>query len=162
MRWYLLPVRQPTKGNIVSVVSLFYDPLGLVTPVTVHLKVFIQKLCESVAEWDQLITGDNLQRWRSLVQDLQEVPTVTIPRYLFEDIAGEFGPCELWGFCDASMTAYAAVVYIVARDGTSKGVKFITSKTRVAPTQTQIIPSLRLELLSALLLARLITSVSHT
>ena len=36
--------------------------------------------------------------------------------------------------------------------------RFVTSKTRVAPTQTQIIP--RLELLSVLLLARLITSIS--
>ena len=131
----------------------------IVTPVTVRFKVFIQKLCESVIEWDQLITGDNLRSWQSLVQDLQEVPAVTTPRYLYEDSAGEFDACELWGFCDASMTAYAAVVYIVARDGTSRLVRFVTSKTRVAPTQTQTIP--RLELLAALLLARLITSVSH-
>ena len=150
---------EPTKRNIVSVVSRFFDPLGLVTPVTVRFKVFIQKLCESVAEWDQLIAGDNLRRWQSLVQNLQEVPAVTTPRYLFEDSAREFDTSELWGFCDASMTAYAAVVYIVARSGTSRLVRFVTSKTRVAPTQTQTIP--RLELLSALLLARLITSVSH-
>ena len=34
---------------------------------------------------------------------------------LFNDIAEEFDSYELWGFCDTSMTAYAAVVYKVAR-----------------------------------------------
>ena len=58
------------------------------------------------------------------------------------------------------MTAYAAVVYIVAKGSTGELVRFVTSKTRVAPTQTQTIP--RLELLSTLLLARLTTSVSQS
>ena len=52
------------------------------------------------------------------------------------------------------------MVYIVAMGSTGELVRFVTSKTRVAPTQTQTIP--RLELLSALLLARLTTSVSHS
>ena len=61
-------------------------------------------------------------------------------------------------FVMLQITAYAAVVYIVARDGTSRLVRFVTSKIRDAPTQTKTIS--RLELLSALLLARLISSVS--
>ena len=149
---------EPTKRNIVSVVSRFYDPLGIISPITVRFKIFIQKLCDSVAEWDQLIAGDNLQKWHSLVAELQGVPAVSIPRYLFDDV--EYASYELWGFCDASMAAYAAVVYIVAKGSTGELVRFVTSKTRVAPIQTQTIP--RLELLSALLLARLITSVSHS
>ena len=97
---------EPTKRNIVSVVSRFYDPLGLISPVTVRFKIFIQKLCESVAEWDQLIAGDNLWKWHSLVAKLQGVPAVSIPRYLFDDYSAvEFDSYELWGFCDASMTA---------------------------------------------------------
>ena len=113
-----------------------------------------------MAEWDQLIAGDNLRKWHSLVVELQGVPAVSIPRYLYDDSTVEFDSYELWGFCDASMTVYAAVVYIVAKGSTGELVRFVTSKTRVAPTQTQTIP--RLELLSALLLARLTTSVSHS
>lgn len=53
------------------------------------------------------------------------------------------------------MAAYAAVVYIARDRGTPS---FFVSKTRVAPLKTQSIP--RLELMSALILSRLITSVA--
>ena len=61
-------------------------------------------------------------------------------------------------FCDASTSAYAAVVYMVVKSTNGEFTRFIASKTKIAPTQTQTIP--RLKLLSALLLARLITSIT--
>lgn len=64
----------------------------------------------------------------------------------------------LCGFCDASTKAYAAVVYLVIKTDCGVKVQFIVAKTRVSPTQKLTIP--RLELLSALLLARLINTVS--
>ena len=64
---------------------------------------------------------------------------------------------RLYGFCDASIAAYAAVIYLVEENSDDNHSSFIVSKTRVAPLQTQTIP--RLELLSALLLARLMVNV---
>jgi len=58
------------------------------------------------------------------------------------------------------LSAYAAVVYLVIETNTGESLKFIMSKARVAPTQPQTVP--QLELLSALLLAQLITSVSNS
>ena len=63
------------------------------------------------------------------------------------------------GFCDASSKAYAAVVYLVTVSEDTE-VTFVTIKSRVALLQTQTIP--RLELLSALLLAHLITTVADS
>ncbi len=63
----------------------------------------------------------------------------------------------LVGFCDASTRAYATVVYIHIKMASQHVTRFVASKSRVAPLQTQTIP--RLELLSALLLSRLIVSV---
>ena len=60
--------------------------------------------------------------------------------------------------CDASTRAYAAVVYLRIEAGSETSVRFVASKTRVSLVGNQTIP--RLELLSALLLARLITTVS--
>ena len=60
---------------------------------------------------------------------------------------------KLVGFCDAYLRAYVAIVYVLSDDSCM----FVASKTRVAPLKTQTIP--RLELLGALLLAKLITSV---
>jgi len=67
---------------------------------------------------------------------------------------------RLYGFCDASTIAYAAVVYLAEEDEHETRLSFMVAKTRVAPLKSQIIP--RLELLSALLLTRLISTVSES
>ena len=66
----------------------------------------------------------------------------------------------LCGFCDASILPYAAIVYLVTVREEDVHISFVTAKTRVAPLQSQTIP--RLELLSALLLSRLITTVADS
>ena len=70
------------------------------------------------------------------------------------------GVYELHGFCDGSIVAYAAVLYLVIKSPDTCTVRMIASKSRVAPIQQQTIP--RLELLGALLLARLMKSVIHS
>ena len=66
---------------------------------------------------------------------------------------------QLHGFCDSPLTGYAAVVYLRAKSGASIQTAFVASKTRVALLGLTI-PSL--ELLSALILSRLITTVEET
>ena len=66
---------------------------------------------------------------------------------------------SLCGFCDASLKAYAAMIYLVIETPDGRHVRFVASKTRVSPLKTQNISWL--ELLSALLLTRLIVSVTQ-
>ena len=68
---------------------------------------------------------------------------------------------ELHGFSDASQRAYAAVIYMRSRysDGRVE-VRLVASKSRVAPLKKQSIP--RLELLGAVLLARLVNKFNST
>ena len=66
----------------------------------------------------------------------------------------------LCGFCDASLEAYAAVVYLLMETENGHSVRFLAAKTRVSPLRRQSIP--RLELLSALLLSRLMRSISQS
>ena len=61
-------------------------------------------------------------------------------------------------FCDASELAYAAVLYVRCDYGNDHiETRLVAAKTRVAPIKQQTIP--RLELLGALILARLLRSV---
>ena len=60
----------------------------------------------------------------------------------------------LYGFCDASAAAYAAVVYLCVE---TEQAHFVASETKMSPLSQQTI--LRFELLSCLLIARLITHV---
>ena len=109
--------------------------------------------------WDQPLEGRLLTSWKSLVADLQQGQPLSIPRCYLDGISNEVRSYELCGFCDASTSAYAAVVYLVVHTDAGRFVRFVVSKTRVAPVQRQTVP--RLELLSALLLARLISSVTE-
>ena len=151
---------EPTKRSVVSLVGRFYDPLDFTAPVTIRFKILFQELCESKLDWDQPLSGKLLSRWSSLITDLQEGQLMSIPRCYFNGIDSKIVSCSLCGFYDASVSAYAAVVYLVIRTENGNFVKFIASKTRVAPLQRQTIP--RLELLSAVLLARLVSNITNS
>ena len=149
---------EPTKRNVVSIIGKFYDPLGFLAPVIIRFKGLFQRLCERQLQWDEALP-DALQReWEALVKDLHDSCSVSIPRSYYEGIDEDVCSYTLGGFCDASTTAYAAVVYLVMKTQRKSRTQFLVAKTRVAPMKALTIP--RLELLSALLLARLITTVS--
>lgn len=84
---------------------------------------------------------------------------ILLPHCYFYNISERVISSIIHGFCDASKMAYAAVTYLVTRTASSTYVRFLTSKTRVAPIDKQTIP--RLELLSCLILARLLKDVEE-
>ena len=134
-------LNSPTKRAVVSALSRFYDPFGILSPVIITFKVFLQELTKSKIDWNQPLTGSPLEKWKLLVSGLCNGLPITITRVYFNS---ETQPdsYHLCGFCDASVLAFAAVVYLVITSGTKHVVKFVTSKTRVAPPITQTIPRL--------------------
>ena len=104
---------EPTKRNIVSLVGKFYDPLGILAPVVVKFKMFLQTMCEAKLEWDQPLPTDLLSKWQKLSAGLLEAQTISIPRCCTEQVEEEVISYTLCGFCDASFGAYAAVVYLL-------------------------------------------------
>ena len=146
----------PTKRNTVSLATRFYDPLDVISPLTVRFKLLFQQLCERKLDWDEPLTGELLTEWESLSLDLQRFRPIKIPRCYTEAESSPVNSYSLLGYCDASQRAYAAVVYLQVETTVSQ---FLCSKTRVAPVKKVTIP--RLELLSALLLARLISTIQR-
>ena len=151
---------KPTKRNIIGLSARFYDPLGFLSPVTVQFKMLFQDVCAARLNWDELLSGALLTKWNSLLLGLEQSRTLCIPRCYFSRFAETTScACTLIGFCDASQKAYAAVVFLRMRTADECVTHFVASKTRVAPLHGQTIP--RLELLSALLLARLLTTITQ-
>lgn len=63
---------------------------------------------------------------------LTELNGIRIPRWIETTSTQE--NVEMHGFCDASMKAYAAVIYIRTTDDTGNvTVRLLTAKTKVAP-----------------------------
>ena len=113
--------------------------------------MLFQQLCKAKLEWDDLLTGDLLDQWNRLVADLMGAQPLIVPRCYFKDVDVTDGVYSLQGFCDASLRAYAAVIYLRLETSYGVYVQFVAAKSRVAPISEQTIP--RLELLGALLLS---------
>ena len=152
---------EPTKRNVVSVVGRFFDPLGFLSPIVIKFKIFFKELCltNCKLDWDQPLSGVALAKWSGLIDDLRNGPVIRISRYcLLHSV--EVRSYRLAGFCDTSLKAYSAVAYIMIETDVSVYCKLISSKTKVSPVQEHTIP--RLELLGAVLLARLVNSITKS
>jgi hypothetical protein len=150
---------EPTKRNVIGIISRFYDPLGVLAPITVKLKMFFQELCQSKVEWDEELSSELKKKWEHLILDLENIESTMIPRCYQAGIEEKVLSYSLQGFCDASLKAYGAVVYLKMTTSLGTFIRFVIAKTRVSPINKQTIP--RLELLSAVILARLISTVTR-
>ena len=99
-----------TKG---LTIAQLYDPLGIVSPVTVLLKLVFQDVCKAGFGWDEPIPKNIVDRWEEVICDLRSVGTVEIKRHVFENINNsEIQSLELHDFGDGSSVAFAAAVYL--------------------------------------------------
>ena len=146
-----------TKHSVLKLAAKILDPLECINAITINLKMLFQQLCIDKIEWDKPLTGQYHEQYTKLLNDLEKVNNVYIHRSLFKqnDMAKKV---EIHGFSDASERVHAAVVYrrIEYNDGKVE-TQFLASKSKVSPIRTQSV--LRLELLGACLLARLVQSL---
>jgi len=132
-----------------------FDPLGFLSPFVITLEMLFQTLCTDKVKWDKPLPGKFQPKWDSTLHDLTLLSSIRIPRCLIRTLPKS---TYLHGFCDASERAYAAVLYLSSTyENGVIDVKLICAKTRVSPTKPQTIP--RLELLGAVILARLVHTV---
>ena len=144
---------EPTKRNVVSVTAKLYDPMGFLSPIITEFKIFFQELCKAKISWDEPLEGELKNEWLKLATGLQCISSFTVSRFYFQEVTEKIVSCSLHGFGDASSKAYAAVIYLHVTTTMGSYVKFLASRSRVAPAKQETIP--RLELLAALTLARL-------
>ena len=105
--------------------------------------MLLQDLCANKSEWDGKISESGKKFIQEWLKDLEKVQRVVISRYYFPEETRRVGTASLHRFGDASKGAYCASLE--------------ASKSRVTPLAPMSIP--RLELIAALILARLIASM---
>ena len=134
-----------------KIIARIFDPLGLITPITTSLKVFLQKLFKQHLDRDEDLSGH---------LKTEKTKEIHIPSYYHGHLLEKSDTIELLAFCGSSEEAYAASVYARVTQNSDSHVRLVTSKSRVAPLDKQTVP--RLELLSCLILSRLMNSVVDT
>lgn len=144
---------QVTKRQILSIVSSNFDPLGLVSPVTIVGKVLFQDCTRLQLDWDEPVPDEVNCKWRAWMTSFGDLKDVMIPRCIKPHTFDESN-IELHHFSDASERAYGCCSYIrcVNKNGEIH-TALIMSKGKVTPTKPLSIP--RLELQAATLSARI-------
>ncbi|XP_044742314.1 uncharacterized protein LOC123304708, partial [Chrysoperla carnea] len=145
-----------TKRNILKTVMRIWDPLGLLVPVSLHMKLLIQELWLLKLGWDEPIPNYLQNIWKAFQNELNDLSQIKIPRHIGFKTGSSL---ELLAFCDASSKAYAAVIYsrIIDPDRHLQ-LHILCAKSKVAPVKT-ILTIPRLELCATLLLAKLLKCV---
>ena len=79
------------------------------SPFIVTGKILFQNITKGKLEWDDQLPTDIMDEWKNWSNDLHLVNELTLPRCVNKLLSAKF---ELVGFCDASIQAYSAVIYI--------------------------------------------------
>ena len=147
-----------TKRVVLSFLARTFDPLGLITPFTMYIKCLFQDLWQLGLDWDAEVPQRVERQFYQWMAGLNLLKSWPIPRSYTGRPWGDKVEVMLHAFGDASEKGYGACVYLVVRfeDGTESS-SLVMSKARVAPLKRITLP--RLELMGALLCARLLTFV---
>ena len=146
-----------TKRKLLGLIARQFDPLGLLTPYTVSLKILFQDVWRAGHDWDTPLPDDVQDEIEGWVEGLGKINKWNIPRRITRQSWTGQKNSELAVFVDASEKAYGCCIYMKTFNENGPYVTLVTSKVRVAPLKRVTLP--RLELLSALLGARLLNFV---
>ena len=146
-----------TKRSLLKFIGSIFDPLGMISPLTVSMRLLFRNLWKEKYDWDQPLPKEFAVMIEKFYELYKCLKNLSIPRFLG---CLSTGKVMLFGFCDASMQAIGCVFYVVSCFESYVASNFLCSKARLAPLKETItIP--RLELLSCLLLINLYVAFKH-
>ena len=100
---------QLTKRHALSMTSKLYDPLGMLSPVTLVARLFIAELWDQKIDWDQPLPPNFSEKWQSIEKDLNAASRLEFSRWVNFDKAQ---PVSLHVFTDASKSALGVAAYL--------------------------------------------------
>ncbi|XP_071746196.1 uncharacterized protein [Lepeophtheirus salmonis] len=134
------------KITILSAIARILDPLGIVAPVLIELRIAFQSLWARGMDWDTVLEVKEADVWKTKIKSLELLKEVQIIRLLRPK--NVVGRPEIHGFDDGGELAYGACVFVRwrLRDGSFE-LRFIAAKSYVAPIRIKSIPRIELNLL---------------
>ena len=117
-----------SKCNALTLISSLFDPLGLLSPLSIRGRIFMQSLWKLKINWDEPLSKESIKTLTDILREFQHASEFTFPRRVIFEVS------ELHVFIDASSKAYSAVAYVV--DTNNRNSNILVSKARVAPCQS--------------------------
>merc|ERR1711891_115182 len=130
-----------TRRILMSQIHSIYDPLGLLSPITIKFKLVLQKMVEAKLDWDDPLEGELEKEAKSALVEMIGTKSVSFPRC----VLGEQYKRKGWmlvGFWDGGKPASACCLYArtplseEGPEGETHQVRLLAGKARVTPTSS--------------------------
>ena len=90
-----------TVQKLLSLIACLFDPLGIIAPVIITLKIILQEIWKEGLAWDDSLPKEKIKSIQTWIDNYMCSPPIEIPRCLTVDVATRKA-CELHVFTDAS------------------------------------------------------------
>ncbi|XP_022180598.1 uncharacterized protein LOC111040844 [Myzus persicae] len=74
------PPAHMTKRSLLSDINRIFDPIGLITPILIKGKIFLQQLWLLKLSWDSILPADLQARWINFYSSLESLDKLSISR----------------------------------------------------------------------------------
>ena len=130
---------KPTKRNVLQAMASIFDPLGLLAPMTVNLKLLYQDICNEKYEWDDDLSEEFVQRWETFKAQMKEAEMFELSRkYCFLDVNDPIVNVQLHAFSDASQNIYASILYMrFQMKSNLVKLSLVSSRNRIISTKSK-------------------------
>ena len=92
----------PTKRQLSSFIASVYNPLGIINPFVIHLKVLFQMVCREKLGQNDILSEDCLKEWHLISNDIKQVQNIEISHW-YGDFKGAV-KVEVHGLLEASVS----------------------------------------------------------
>uniref|UniRef100_A0A6P6Y266 Uncharacterized protein LOC113793719 n=1 Tax=Dermatophagoides pteronyssinus TaxID=6956 RepID=A0A6P6Y266_DERPT len=123
-----------TRRDLLAIIGKFFDPYGFLDPWKLKLRLLYRQTIH--LDWDAQIPNDIIEQVENHLIDAEKLSDLKMNRYLPAD-------GEIYGFSDASASAYGYVIYIRKNEQ----MHFLFGKAKLAPSKAQSIVELELRAL---------------
>ena len=134
-----------TQRKIFSLLSSIFDPFGLLSPLTIRVKIVLQLILKLGRKWVNLIPQELHNALQKVLNSYFAMPEIRIPRTVHN--FSKTTSSQLHIIVDASMAAMAAAAYLRTTNSqaTPPQVCFLMGKCKVAPIKQMSVPKMELE-----------------
>ena len=68
------------KTNALALISSLFDPLGLLSPLSIRGRIFLQTLWKAKVSWDELLTEEHTNILAEILREFQRASEFFFPR----------------------------------------------------------------------------------
>ena len=90
-----------------------FDPLGLISPITLQGKLLFKLLFIDKSDWDDEMNDIIKQKFLKFLNDLKNIKQISMSRFIYGAFKEQICNMELDCFCDSSLQAYSSVFIFV-------------------------------------------------